>query len=136
MTKIVPYLSFAGNCEEAFNFYKECLNGEITNINYYEGSPMEVPEEFKKKILHITLQFENCEIMAADATPEQPFVQGNNVAISINLDDNSKAEKYFKNLSNGANIIMPFADTFWDARFGMLVDKFGINWMVNCEIKK
>jgi len=135
MTQLIPYLSFDGNCEAAFNFYKECLNGEIIRLQRYEDSPMQVAEDYKKRILHLAFKFEDCEIMAADSI--QGFnVVGNNISLSINIDNLERAEKYFNNLAQDGKIIMPFGDTFWGAKFGMIIDKFSINWMINCEIKK
>lgn len=136
MTNLSPYLTFAGNCEEAINFYKDCLAGEIVSMNYFESAPMDIPDDYKKKVMHVTMKFEGGLLMASDSLPEHKFVQGNNISLSIGLDDLQKADDYFNKLSAGGNIIMPMQDTFWGARFGMLTDKFGINWMVNCELKK
>jgi PhnB protein len=136
MTQLNPYLTFTGNCEEVINFYKNCLDGEIISMNYFEGAPMKVPEDYKKKVMHVSLKFEGGVIMASDTLPDNKVVTGSNISLSIGLDDLKKTDEYFNKLSEGGKIIMPLQDTFWGARFGMLTDKFGINWMVNCELKK
>lgn len=133
MTQLVPYLNFAGNCDEAFNFYKEALEEEIISFQRYDTSPIEIPEYYKNKVLHATIKFDEVIIMGADTMPGQAVNQGNTISISINLEDIEKAKKYFDNLSAGGSILMQFAETFWGATFGMFIDKFGINWMVNCE---
>ncbi|HMS65051.1 MAG TPA: VOC family protein [Ignavibacteria bacterium] len=136
MNQLNPYISFPGNCEEAINFYKDCLDGEILSLNYFEGSPMEVAEDFKKKVMHVTMKFSGGIIMASDSPPHHPVNMGNNINLSIGLDDTDKANEYFNKLSEGGKVMMEMQDTFWGARFGMFTDKYGINWMINCEIKK
>jgi len=140
LSTINPYLTFTGNCEEAMTFYKDALGAELELLNF-EGSPMEVPEEYKNKIMHATLKFEGIILMASDTMPgadgpTAPVNQGNNIAISIAAKNLEDGEKFFNNLSDGGIIKMPFEETFWGAKFGMFTDKFGINWMVNCELKK
>ncbi len=129
-----PYLTFLGNCREAMTFYKECLNGEL-EMNLFEGSPMEVPQEWKNKIMHATLKFDDAVIMASDNMPGQEVKNGNSIHLSISTQNIEVAGQIFNNLSRGGKIIMPFEKTFWGDQFGMLTDKFGIHWMVNCELK-
>ena len=127
-----PYLTFSGNCREAIMFYKEALDGEI-ELMTFEGSPVDVPENYKDMILHASLTIGNAIIMASDAMPNEEIVLGNAYNISISTPDAEKGEHFFKNLSAGGSIVMPFGDAFWDAKFGMLIDKFGIHWMINCQ---
>ncbi len=136
MVQLNPYLTFDGNCEEAINFYKGCLDGEILSMNYFGDSPMDVPEESKKKVMHVSLKFDGGVIMASDTPTNQAVNTGNNISLSIGLDDLKKTDEYFNRLSEGGKITMPLDDTFWGARFGMLLDKYGIHWMINCELKK
>lgn len=136
MNQLSPYISFPGNCEEAVNFYKDCLDGEILSMNYFEGSPMEVPDDYKNKVMHVTMKFKGGSIMACDNPPQHHLTVGNNINLSIGLDDTTLADKYFNKLSEGGKVMMEMQDTFWGARFGMFNDKYGINWMINCELKK
>ena len=130
--QLTPYIMFNGNCEEAMNFYAGALGGEIKEFSRYEGSPAEGMSDDKSKVMHARMVAGDSSIMGADA--QQP-AQGNNVHLSLNFDSVEKGEKIFAALSEGATVTMPLQDTFWGARFGMLTDKFGINWMVNCDKK-
>ncbi len=135
-TTLNPYLTFSGNCREAMTFYKECLAGEL-ELMTFEGSPMEISEEHKDKIMNATWNFGAAVIMASAGQPNQPEVnRGNDIHLSIASNDETEAERFFNNLSAGGTIIMPFKKTFWGAKFGMCMDKYGINWMINCELEK
>jgi PhnB protein len=128
------YLSFNGNCEEAFNFYAKCLDGKVEGAFTYGESPTakDVPAEFQKKIMHATLVVGDQNIMGADMTPDR-YRKPEGISLSIGISDAARAEKIFRALSDGANVTMPIQETFWAERFGMLTDKFGIPWMVNCS---
>lgn len=130
-----PYLFFSGNCREAMSFYKEATEGNL-DIVTYEGSPMEVSEGHKDKIMHSTLTFEGAVIMASDTMPGMDVLPGNASAISIACNKEEEADRLFKNLSEGGRVTMAFEKTFWEAKFGMFTDKFGIDWMVNCQLGK
>lgn len=134
--KLITYLTFAGNCEEAMNFYKEALGAEILLFSRMGDSPMEIPENLKGKIMHARMQIGENELYMSDTFDPSSLNQGNNVSLSIQVDDTAQLEKLFNSLSVGGNVTMPLADAFWGARFGMFVDKFGIHWMFNCELKK
>ncbi len=131
-TTLNPYLTFAGKCREAMTFYKEALDGQLEILSF-EGNPVEVPEDYKDKVMHATLRFGDAVIMAADAMPGQPVDHGNANALSIACTTIAEAERCFKNLSSGGIIIMPFEKTFWGAMFGYFTDKYGVSWMVNSE---
>jgi PhnB protein len=129
-----PYLSFNGQCEAAFKFYEKCFGVSGLSFHKYAGSPMarQVPAEWQDKVMHATLLLGNTAIMGADAPPNyfrEP--QGFSVSLSIDLPEDS--DRVFAALAEGGKIMMPIAKTFWTARFGMLIDKFGIPWMVNCN---
>ncbi len=133
---INPYLTFPGTCEEAMNFYKECFNSEITGMHYFENSPMQVSESDKKKVMHASVKIGDGHLMASDAGPDHPLTIGSNISISVNMDDTDIMHTVFNKLGAGGMITFPIQDTFWGAKFGMLTDKFGINWMFNSEHKK
>ena len=132
MIQLAPYLSFNGNCEEALNFYKDCLGGTISDVHRYEGSPME--QQFgpvsKNKIMHSTFKFDGGTFMAADS--QQGTTSDSNVSLSIGLDDEKRAGQIFNALSAGAEVQVPFEKQFWGATFGMLKDRYNIQWMINC----
>ena len=133
---INPYIMFSGNCEEAINFYKEALGGEIRQLSRYGDAPMPIPDDYKKKIMHVSLYLENAMFMASDAHPDAPVPRESNIHLSLNTGNVDDQEKKFNKLAEGGKVTMPLQDTFWGARFGMLTDKFGVNWMLNCEIKQ
>jgi PhnB protein len=133
MQGIKPYIAFKGNCREAMNFYRDKLGGEILFVQTYGESPMKGkgPDD---KIMHCSIKIGDSVIMACDNVfEENPTVVGNNISLAIGGKDIADAESTFEKMSDGANIIMPMQETFWAERFGMLTDKFGINWMFNVD---
>lgn len=140
MTTVNVYLTFKGNCEEAFNFYRSVLGGEFQYVGRFGDMPpqegMQMPESDKNKIMHISLPVSKETILMGSDTGGEwapDFREGNNFSISVNTDSTQEADRVFNGLSAGGNITMPIADTFWGSYFGMLTDKFGINWMVSFE---
>lgn len=140
MATVNVYLTFNGNCREAFDFYKSVFGGEYPYIGTFgEMPPMEgqeTKEEDRDKIMHVSLPISNETIlMGSDAGCDHAahLIMGNNFSISINAESREEADKLFAGLSEGGNVTMPMSDTFWGAYFGMFADKFGINWMVNYD---
>ncbi len=134
MRHLIPYLFFNGNCREAMNFYKTCFGGDLEIMTYAEAP--EKNESMKGNeddILHSSLRNGPFGIMASD-WPGNEAKQGNNVQLNIDCASIEEIEKLFKALSQGGKIVQPLADTFWGARFGMLIDKFSIHWMLNCQL--
>ncbi len=131
--KITAYLSFDGQCEAAFKFCTEALGGEISGLFKYGGSPMadQVPPECANQVMHATLILKDQAIMAADVPGRYETPRG--FSMTIGLGDAAEAERIFEALSEGGKVKMPLQETFWAARFGMLTDRFGIPWMINCE---
>jgi PhnB protein len=132
--EINPYLSFNGQCEAAFKFYAQCFGVEDPSFFKYGGSPMadQVPPEWQDKVMHATLIVGDQAVMGADAPP-QHFTPPAGFSVSIAVAKAEDADRVFNALSKGAKIQMPLQQTFWALRFGMLIDQFGIPWMVNCE---
>jgi PhnB protein len=132
--QVNPYLMFAGQCEEAFTFYAKCLGGKIEAMLAHEGTPAEqgVPPDWRKKILHARLNLgDGAVLMASDSPPgRQSKPQG--FCVSIQVKQAAEAERIFHALAENGTITMPIGETFFAVRFGMLVDRFGIPWMVNC----
>ena len=138
MLRLNPYLEFNGDCEEAMSFYRDCVGGEFDFISYYKDGPTDLggkptPEHMMDKIMHLTWRFESNIVQACDAI--DPILSGSQVTLSINLDDEKKAVKIFNKLSSTGNIILDLQTTFWGAVFGILSDKYGIRWKINCTIK-
>jgi PhnB protein len=129
------YLLFNGECEAAFKFYEKSLGGKIEAMMVHTGTPAEqqVPAEWRNKILHARMTVGDAVLMASDAPPGR-YEQPKGFSVSIQVKDPAQAERIFKALSEGGTVQMPMEPTFWATRFGMLVDQFGIPWMVNCEL--
>lgn len=142
MATINPYLNFAGNTEEAFNFYKSVFGGEfIGGINRFKDTPEadKMNASDREKVMHVALPIgKGNMLMATDALESMGFklIVGNNVYLSLEVESKEEAEKLFKAFSTGGQVTMPLADAFWGAYFGMLTDKFGIQWMVNYSYNK
>lgn len=133
--QLTPYIIFNGNCEEALNFYAKALEGEIKDLMRFEGTPAESMSADKQKVMHAHFQGKGIFFMASDSG-QGGANQAGMVHLSLNFDDASEQGKIFNALSEGGKVTMPLEDTFWGATFGMLTDKFGINWMFNCDKKK
>ena len=134
--KLNPYLNFDGNAEEAVNFYKNALDGELVMLSRFGESPIPSGEDEKQKIMHARIIFGGDNIiMISDTLKGSPFSTNGNIQLSIGLDDEAKTNEIFNKLSEGGKVVMPVAKQFWGDIFGMLQDKFGVNWMLNCTTK-
>jgi PhnB protein len=129
-----PYLYFDGNCEEALKFYEKVLGAKILAMMTHENTPAaeHAPVEWRNKILHGRMTIGDQVLMASDAPPENFQKQGR-FSLNLGFTDPIEAERIYRALAEGGTETMPIAETFWAVKFGMLVDRFGIPWMVNCE---
>jgi PhnB protein len=138
MVKINPYITFMGNCEEAFNFYRQVFGGDFQFIGRYKDITPSDRQNFKDaddKIMHVSLPISKETILMGCDSPDET-VLGNNISLSIDTDNRDEADRIFTSLSDRGHIKMAMNETFWGAYFGMLEDRFGIQWLINCEIKK
>ena len=129
-----PYLYFNGQCEAAFEFYERCLDGRIGEIFRYAGSPMadQAPAGRQDKVMHGSLTIGDQVLMGADVAPDQ-YEEPKGFSLSLQIKSIADAERIFHQLAEGGRIVLALEKTFWAARFGMLVDRFGVPWMINCE---
>jgi len=129
-----PYLLFNGQCEAAFKFYAQLLGGKIEGMLTHAGTPAEeyVPAEWRNKILHARMTVGDNVLMASDAPPDR-YEQPKGFSVSIQHNDRSEAERIFNALAEKGTVEMALQETFWALRFGVLVDRFGIPWTINCE---
>jgi PhnB protein len=127
------YLVFNGRCEEAFRFYERTLNGRIESMLSHAGTPAEqhVPSEWKNKIMHASMTVNNAVLMGSDAPPDR-YQPPKGFSVSLQIKDPAEAERLFQALAEKGRVSMPLQETFWAVRFGMVVDQFGIPWMINC----
>jgi PhnB protein len=130
--KLNPYLNFDGTCAEAMTFYHQCLGGELSlQTAAQSGAAEHIAPQYLEHIIHADLAGEGWALMASDTLGQSTLVQGNNNYISFQCDSVEEIDRLFAALSDGGQITMPLGDTFWNARFGMFVDRFGICWMLN-----
>ena len=129
-----PYLSFKGDCEAAFKHYEQYLGGQLGPIFRYGGSPMadQAPPDWADKIMHGSITIGGQVLMGGDVAPER-YQEPKGFSLSLQIPSIAEAERVFQDLSSDGMVLMPLEKTFWAARFGMLVDRFGIPWLVNCE---
>jgi PhnB protein len=132
MKTLSPYLSFGGDAEAALNFYAEALDGRVTELKRFSEAP-QMPHPNKNEILHGRVEASGIQIMASDGKKD---VKHGGVSLSLEFTDNAELDRVFGKLSAGGTVTMPVAEQFWGARFGMLTDKFGFSWLLNCDAKK
>lgn len=131
--QLTPYISFNGNCAEAFRFYNHVLGGEIVAMIPHTGTPAEtsVPPEWRDKIMHAALRIGDQWLMGVDPPPGN-YHKPSGFCVSVQIGEPAEADRIFQALSEAGRVTMPIQKTFWALRFGMLVDRFDVPWMVNC----
>jgi PhnB protein len=129
-----PYLTFNGNCAAALKFYEQHLGAKIEMKMTFGESPAadQAPAGWRDKVMHARLAIGESILMASDAPPDR-YNEPKGFSVSLSVKTPAEAERIFAGLAGGGTVQMPIQQTFWAARFGTLVDKFGIPWMVNCE---
>ena len=132
------YLTFNGNCREAFEFYRSSFGGEFAFIQTFGDAPMDigVPDTKRDLMMHISLPIGSSKLMGSDASSVfgSPTVVGNNFSITIHADSREEADDLFAKLAEGGSVNMPLQEAFWGAYFGSFKDKFDINWQINHTI--
>jgi len=128
------YLSFGGECEAAFRFYEECLDGKLGEIFRYAGTPLaeQVPADWQNKVMHGSVAIGEQVLMGGDVAPDR-YEKPKGFSLSLQMTSTAQADRIFQLLAKDGTIVVPLAKTFWAARFGMLVDRFGIPWLINWE---
>jgi PhnB protein len=131
--EVSTYLSFNGDCEAAFQFYKECLGASIGQVFRYRGTPLadQVPADWQDKVMHASVTLGSQVIMGADEPPTR-YEEAKGFSLLMHLDDADAAERIFGQLSMNGRVIIPLTKTFWADRFGVVVDPFGVRWQINC----
>jgi PhnB protein len=132
--QVNPYLEFNGQCEEAFRFYERCFNGKIEMMLTHGESPMadKVPVEWHKAVMHARLNIGDRVVLGSDRPPQQ-YKAPQGISVFLGIDDPAEAERVFRALEENGKVGMPLQETFWALRFGMVVDQYGIPWLINCE---
>lgn len=133
---IQPYIFFGGRCEEALDFYKSALGAKVefmmrNNEMPEPPPPGRIPAGWEKKICHCSVRIGDSILMASDGCESGAKFDG--FSLAVNAANDAEAEKYFNALAAGGKVKMPLTKTFWTSKFGMLTDKFGVDWMVSVE---
>jgi PhnB protein len=129
--KLYTYLNYGGNCRQAFEFYAEHLGGKITMLTTHGEQPQvgNIPPEWATAVLHARIELGDTTVMAADIPPDR-FQPMRSAYLSLLVDSNEEAERIYALLTDGGEIFMPMAETFFAQRFAMLRDRFGTSWML------
>jgi PhnB protein len=130
--QVQPYLDFNGRCDEALEFYKKAIDAKIGMLMRWKDAPDKsmVTSGSEDKVMHAQFSVGDTTVMASDGrNGGQPNFSG--IMLSIQVDNEAKADKLFQGLSEGGKITMPMGKTFFSPRFGMVADKFGVGWMIN-----
>ena len=135
MMHLSPYLSFRGNCREALSFYQSCLGGELELLRFADSpAAAHMPAEAHNGIMHGTLTTGSFILMASDAGGMGvPLTVGNQVSLSLHLDNEAEINTLFAQLGAGGTVLDPLADMYWGGRYGALTDQFGIKWLFNYQ---
>ena len=130
-----PYLNFDGCCEAAFKFYEQVLGAKIEAMMPHAGSPMEqhVPAEWRNKIMHARLVLADDMVLMGSDAPPGMHEEMKGFSVTLGIEKPAEAERIFHALAEDGTVRMPIQETFWATRFGMLTDRFGTPWMINCE---
>ena len=132
--QVNPYLSFKGDCEAAFKFYEQCFGGQLGTIFRYAGTPLakDVPADWGDKVMHSSVTVGGQLLMGGDVAPER-YEAPKGFSMSVHLKGADNAERIFRELARDGQVTVPLGPTFWAERFGMVVDRFGISWLINAE---
>ena len=136
--EFAPYLFFTGGkCEEALNFYKGIFGGDVGQVMRWKDAPPDasMPAELGERIMHSTFSSKDVNFMASDARPTTQYGESA-ISLSLGMKDVNEAKRIFDSLAKGGKVEMPLEKTFWGAMFGMLTDKYGMDWMVNCQLEQ
>ena len=133
-TRVQPYLFFGGRCDEALEFYRTALGASVDFLMRYEDSPEPtpagmLPSGFEHKVMHATFRISGTTLMASDGCGEPPNFAG--FSLSLAVPTTTEANHAFTALANGGMVKMPLTKTFWSPCFGMVTDRFGLNWMIS-----
>jgi PhnB protein len=130
--RVNPYLTFKGECETALKFYAKVLGGKVEGMMRFADMPGHAPDNWNDKVMHGSIHFGDNVLMGSDAPPQR-YEPMKGMWVSLQVEKPDEAERVFKALAEKGNVAMPIQETSWAQRFGMLVDRFGTPWMVNCS---
>ena len=136
ITTIVPYLYFEGNAEEAMTFYAKIFECDDSDIMRYKDmkSDVETRKELEEKVMHGTLKHKNFELYFSDTFADEKLAKGAQMSIMVEFDSEEDIRRVFDALKEGGKVTMELEETFWEAIYGSVTDKYGMNWDLNHQI--
>jgi PhnB protein len=134
MNALHPYIDFGGKCREAMTFYKDVFGGELVFSSFGEFG-MDMPNEMKNLVMHSELKANGLILHASDGQPHHRATHGNNVSLSLQITQADEQTRIFDGLAQGGQVLQPLTNSPWGARFGMVIDRYGLQWMLNCPAK-
>jgi PhnB protein len=135
MKSCQPYLNFDGNTREAMTFYHTCIGGQL-DVQSFSDLKIPTPPGAENRVMHARITNGSAVLMASDTPPGKTQKVGDNVWVNLDCSSVDEIERVFAAFSEGGTVVMPLGDQFWGARFGMISDKFDVNWMFNCDLPK
>ncbi len=135
MLGIHPYIAFKGTCRQAVEFYKEALGAEVLFLQTVGESPM-ADMGPAGNIMHCTMRLGDSTVMMCDDPGPDAGSGAGNISLAIGLNDPARAGRIFDKLATGGTVLMPLGKTYWAEAFGMVIDRFGVRWMINCDAPK
>ena len=137
INKVNPYIQLNGTADKAIELYQRAIGAKVEHVMRFGDVPqMNVKPEDKNRVMHAVLRLGGDMVMLSDSMPDQPVASGGCVQIVLDFSDVSEMTKAFEALAEGGSVTMAPHDTFWGAKFGMLTDRFGVQWMFNCDLKQ
>jgi PhnB protein len=135
MTQVQPYLFFEGRCEAAIEFYRKALGAEVTMLMRFAEAPDPpppgiTPPDWGHKVMHAAFRVGQTEVLASDGCGPNPQMEFKGFSLSLTVPDDAAARRAFDALADGGKVNMPLGKTFFASSFGMVADRFGVNWMV------
>ncbi|UTR17012.1 VOC family protein [Salipaludibacillus sp. LMS25] len=135
---INPYFIFNGHAKEAVAFYEKALAAEVLGVMTFGDLPadadMLVPSDAKERVMHAHLKIGETDLMLSDNFPGQPYTEGTNVTVAVNLDNSVKAEEVYSSLVEGGKDIMPLQATQFSPAYGQVIDKYGVTWHISTQV--
>jgi PhnB protein len=137
ITQMNPYLHFNGDAAKAVQLYESALGAKVETLSRFGDAPdAKVTAETRDRVMHAVLRLGGGLLMVSDIHPGMPYAQGTNLYVCLDFDDPADAAQKFDALAAGGKVLTALTDTFWGAKFGMLLDAYGVQWMFNCQLKK
>ncbi|PKF50800.1 VOC family protein [Enterovibrio nigricans] len=135
MSQLQPHITFHGLCREALDFYKRALNGDVAMLQTFNDSPVEFQQHILDRVMHAEFVSAEVSFFASDGLDGSLAQGSGDVALYVRFDDEKRQSQVFSALSDQGVVVMPLDYTFWNVRFGILTDRFGIRWMLSCPMK-